>query len=87
LDAQKSEKAEKRKQTYTDTDTQDDYRNPRCACASRVNYGYYTQSVVLIVDPAWRSFLTTLEWPLEDAIIREVVPPLSCEELLREECC
>jgi len=28
---------------------------------------------------AWRSFLTTLEWPLEDAIIRTVAPPLSCD--------
>jgi len=28
---------------------------------------------------AWRSFLTTLEWPLKDAIIRAVAPLLSCE--------
>jgi len=36
------------------------------------------------VVPAWRSFLTTLEWPLEDAIIGAVTPP--CEEVWREGC-
>ena len=40
--------------------------------------------VVLTVAPAWRSFLTTLEWPLKDAIISAVVPPLSCEEVWRD---
>ena len=38
-----------------------------------------TKLVVLTVDPAWRSFLTTLEWPLEDAIISAVFP--NCEEV------
>ena len=40
-------------------------------------FAYYTVLVVLTVDPAWRSFPTTLEWPLEDAIISAVVSP--CE--------
>jgi len=38
------------------------------------NIHLYTWLVVLTVEPAWRSFLTTLEWPLEDAIISAVVP-------------
>ena len=38
---------------------------------------------VLTVAPPWRSFLTTLEWPLKDAIISAVAPPLSCEEARR----
>ena len=40
-------------------------------------FAYYTVLVVLTVDPAWRSFPTTMEWPLEDAIISAVVSP--CE--------
>ena len=43
------------------------------------NYCYYTWLVMLTVAPAWRSFLTTLEWPLEEAIISAVVP--SCKEV------
>jgi len=43
------------------------------------NYGYYTLLVVLTVAPSWRSFLITLEWPLEDAIISAVAP--FCEEM------
>ena len=40
---------------------------------------YYTLLVVLTVALAWRSFLTTLEWPLEDAVISAVSP--LCEEV------
>ena len=32
----------------------------------------YTFLAVLTVAPAWRSFLTIPEWPLEDAIISAV---------------
>jgi len=53
---------------------------------SLLTFTYYTSLVVLTVAPAWRSFLATLEWPLEDAIIRAVAPSLSCEEVWREEC-
>ena len=42
----------------------------------------YTKLVVLTVASVWRSFLTTLEWPLEDAIISAVSP--FCEEVWRE---
>ena len=45
---------------------------------------YYTSLAVLTVAPAWRSFLTTLEWPLRDAIISAVTLP--CEEVWREGC-
>ena len=51
---------------------------------SPLRYNYCTLFAVLTVAPAWRSFLTTLEWPLKDAIIRAVAPPLSCEEAWRE---
>ena len=34
----------------------------------------FTLLVVLTVAPNWRSFLTTLEWPLEDAVISAVFP-------------
>lgn len=37
--------------------------------------GLFTSVVVLTVAPAWRSFLTTFEWPLEDAMISAVSPP------------
>ena len=40
---------------------------------------YYTMFVVLTEAPAWRSFFTTPEWPLEDAIISAVSSP--CEEV------
>ena len=30
--------------THTHTHTQDDYRNPRCACAPRVNNNIFSQS-------------------------------------------
>jgi len=43
----------------------------------------YTSLVVLTVAPAWRSFLTTLEWPLRDAIISAVLP---CCETVEEGC-
>ena len=39
-----------------------------------INFSRYTSLVVLTVAPAWRNFLTTLEWPLEDAIISAVFP-------------
>ena len=39
----------------------------------------YTLLAVLTVASAWRSFLTTLEWPLEDAVISAVSP--FCEEV------
>ena len=42
--------------------------------------------VVLTVALAWRSFLTTLEWPLKDAIISAVAPLISCEEVWRAGC-
>ena len=42
------------------------------------NITCYTSLVVLTVAPAWRSFLTTREWPLRDAIISAVFP--NCEE-------
>ena len=51
---------------------------------SLLTLNYYTSLVVLTVAPAWRSFLATLEWPLEDAIIRAVAPP--CEEVWRGGC-
>ena len=38
------------------------------------NIHLYTLLAVLTVAPAWRSFLTTLEWPLEDASISAVSP-------------
>ena len=38
------------------------------------NIHLYTWLVVLTVAPAWRSLLTTLEWPLEDASISAVSP-------------
>jgi len=41
---------------------------------SLLTFTYYTSLVVLTVAPAWRSFLTTLEWPLRDAIISAVEP-------------
>ena len=43
---------------------------------------FYTSLVVLTVARAWRSFFTTLEWPLRDATISAVAPP--CEEVWRE---
>jgi len=51
---------------------------------SLLTFTYYTSLVVLTVARAWRSFLTTLEWPLRDAIISAVNP--SFEEVWREEC-
>jgi len=53
---------------------------------SRLMFTFYTSLVVLTMAPAWRSFLTTLEWPLKDAIISAVAPPLPCEEVWREGC-
>jgi len=39
----------------------------------------FTQLVVSTIVSSLRSFLTTLEWPLEDAIISAVAP--FCEEM------
>ena len=41
--------------------------------------GLFTLVVVLTVAPALRSFLTTLEWPLEDATVSAVSP--SCDKV------
>jgi len=40
----------------------------------RSNIHLYTLLAVLTVAPAWRSLLTTLEWPSEDASISAVSP-------------
>ena len=53
---------------------------------SLLTFTYYTLLVGLTVAPAWRSFLTTLEWPLKDAIISAVAPLIFCEEVWREGC-
>ena len=42
---------------------------------------YLTCEVALATAPPWRSTLTTLEWPLQDATIRGVIP--SCDGVWR----
>jgi len=51
---------------------------------SLLMFTLYTSLIVLTLAPAWRSFFTTLEWPLRDAIVSAVALP--CEEVWREGC-
>ena len=39
-----------KQKTDTQTDTPNDYRNPRCACAPRVNYAENIHSIIILGD-------------------------------------